>query len=121
MSIVKTVPVELDRKRSMQLTLGDCRAFRVATVTDARPEGISLLRGDLARYDLAEEEWLELLTIMLKHDDPELTVDTLADLLDMRGFERCGKAFEELLSDFAAKGEASADKDPTGSTATVQS
>ncbi|MCH7910841.1 MAG: hypothetical protein IIB38_14655, partial [Candidatus Hydrogenedentes bacterium] len=114
-NVVKTVSVDLDRKRTRNLTLGDCRAFRIATVTDDRPGGISLLRGDLARYDLAEEEWLELLTIMLKKDDPELTVDSLAELLDMSGFKRCGEAFEELLEDFAATGEAGTDKDPIGS------
>ena len=114
--IVKTVSIHLDRERHMRLTMGDAREFRRLTVTPDRPEGISLIRGDISSVALAEDEWLTLFWIMLRHEDPELTVETVGEIMDMRAFMLAGEAFEKLLTDFTATGEEPAAVDPTPST-----
>lgn len=98
--LVKTVPIELDRTRHLRLTLADALAFKRATTTEDRPGGISLLRGDLAHVDLSEEEWLELFVACLRHEDPELTVEALAEVMDMGAYRRAMDGFDQLMRDF---------------------
>lgn len=98
--LVKTVPIQLDRERRFRLTMADALAFKRATTTDERPQGISLVRGDLASVDLSEEEWLQLFVCCLRHEDPELTVEGLGAVMDMGGFRAAMVAFEKLMVDF---------------------
>ena len=117
-ALVKTVPIKLDRERNLRLTLGDALRFKRATTSEARPEGISLLRGDLQRYELGEEEWLELFAAMLRHDDPEITPEHVGDIMDVDGFVRAGEALGELLAAFQTREpEGPRPTDPTPSPA----
>lgn len=111
-TLVKTVAVELDRTRNLRLTLADALAFKRATVSEECPDGISLLRGDLAKVSLAEEQWLELFVCCFRHEDPDLTIEALAEVMDFGAYRRTVDAFEQLLEDFLP--EASDDHDPPG-------
>ena len=104
----------MDTKRhaddAWRAVFADALAFKRATVSEALPDGISLLRGDLARVSLDEEQWLKLFVCCLRHEDPELTVDALAEVMDLGGYKRAMDAFEALMEDFAP--EASEADDP---------
>jgi len=97
----------------MQLTLGDALEFKKLTTTEKRPEGLSILRGDLVREIMTEEEWIALFFVMLRADDPSLTIEAVGEMMDFERFQACTGTLEELYRRFVVKGSGEPSADPT--------
>lgn len=66
------VPVQLDRERHLRFTLRTIREIRTEFGMDALTEGVSM------------EAIAKLLWYGLKHEDPDLTVEAVEELVDMQ-------------------------------------
>lgn len=112
--LVKGSTIELDRPRTLRLDLRAARLFKELTKTETRPEGISILRGEVG--DALDEESLPaLIYACLKHEDPDLTPEFVAEQLDFPTLFQALEAISAQVEDFfppVKEGEAPGDPTP---------
>lgn len=86
--LVKTVEVELGGEvRQMRLTFAEILRFK-------KKHGADLLQG---LDTFSAEQMLGLVHVCLQADAPDLTMDALAEMMDMETFEAAMEAIRELM------------------------
>ena len=91
--LVPAVRLDLDRQRTLRFTMTESVEFR-------RRTGISIFREGLNLYELDEEQFLELLTVMASHDDSEVTAGDLAPYVYSERVTDVLAAMSLLLAEF---------------------
>jgi len=97
-----TVTLHLDRPRHLKMTLG--------TLQRLKQKNVQL--SELERLDGADtitvaiEQLPVILWAMMAHEDPDLTPEVVADLLDLGKLEEAAAAIKEVLSLSVPKGAA---------------
>lgn len=106
-----TVEVELDRRRTARMTLYEIERLRRATIRDDRPRGIDLASGTSMPGEWMTSDWIAAFWAILVRDDPDLTEDDLAMLVDGEAFIALQRAFFKLLGDFFPEREDAVDEE----------
>ncbi len=88
----ETRTIQLDRERTIRSDFAALVRFKKAT-------GLSVMNGDLAETSLDEETSCAFIWAHLVHEDPELTVDQVAQMMTVAKLTECIDIIADLMGD----------------------
>jgi len=93
------VELELDKKRSLRFTMGALRRAekRLDEIRGGQHVSIFELLSEENKRKLGPDEIIVLFHHGLLHDDPNLTEEDVADMLDVRQLDALGQRLAEAL------------------------
>ena len=97
-SALPLVEVELDKKRSLRFTMGSLRRAE-KRLNEIRGSDVSIFQilSEENKGKLGPDEIIVLFHHGLAHEDPNLTEDNVADMIDLRELDILGARLAEAL------------------------